>query len=112
MKTITYLYTQVDIKIRRTYGGCNYTAVVYRMDKGAPVCVGRRAACTAAHKGVQCEAWALAAADIKAKHPRRWKAYLAAIPQYERERGYTDRHFEDYYRRDAAEKAGILFCAI
>ena len=54
----TYLYVEKSRKVRRTYGGSNYTLAVYEVkSKNDIVLIGECSACTAGHKGEVSEAW-------------------------------------------------------
>ena len=55
------VFTVGNVKVSRTYGGCNYTVSVYEnKGRGRLVYLGERTACTRGHKGSDHEAWSAA----------------------------------------------------
>ena len=61
-----FIFTAVNIRYSRTYGGCNYTIHAYEVRaKGALVFIGHHTACTRAHKGYYSEAWSTVLSDPK-----------------------------------------------
>lgn len=57
MKKFSFVYSIKNVVVSRTYGGSNYTAVVYQIADGIPVYIGQQRACTRGHKGEDSEAF-------------------------------------------------------
>ena len=57
MKKLVFGYVCDNAKIRRTYGGVNYTLSAWELTGGKVVRLGDISRCTSGHKGESSEAW-------------------------------------------------------
>ena len=57
MKKLVFGYVCDSARVRRTYGGTNYTLSVWKFGGGDPIRVGSVSRCNSSHKGEDSEAW-------------------------------------------------------
>ena len=93
MKKFSFIYTEKNRKISKTYGGSTYTLSVYEIVNNEMVFIGETTQCTRGHMGEESEAFAV----VRKQRPEVIKTLAKRIQKAGDESYYLEAAKGNYY---------------